>query len=60
MIREISYVFVFQLINPLVIQRLHGNEPPDSIKRWEVLGWLHNWQHLKMGSAPWVSESVSE
>jgi hypothetical protein len=35
------------------------NEPSGSIKRWEVLEWLHNWQLLKKGSAPWVSD-VSE
>jgi hypothetical protein len=29
-----------------------GNEASDSIKRWEVLEWLHNWQLLKKGSAP--------
>jgi hypothetical protein len=29
-----------------------GNEPSGSIKRWEVLEWLHNWQVLKKGSAP--------
>jgi hypothetical protein len=29
-----------------------GNEPSGSIKRWEVLEWLHNWQLLKKGSAP--------
>jgi hypothetical protein len=23
-------------------------------KRWEVREWLHNWQLLKKGSAPWV------
>jgi hypothetical protein len=33
-----------------------GNEPSGSIKRWEVLEWLHNWQLLKKGSAPRVSE----
>jgi hypothetical protein len=38
----------------------HGNEPSGSIKRWELLEWLHNWQLLKKGSAPWVSEWVSE
>jgi hypothetical protein len=32
----------------------HGNEPSGSIKRWEVLEWLHNWQLLKKGSAPSV------
>jgi hypothetical protein len=35
----------------------HGNEPPGSIKCWEVLEQLHNWQLLKKGSAPRVSES---
>jgi hypothetical protein len=29
-----------------------GNEPSDSITRWEVLEGLHNWQLLKKGSAP--------
>jgi hypothetical protein len=29
-----------------------GNEPSGSIKRWEVLEWLHNWQLLKKGSSP--------
>jgi hypothetical protein len=29
-----------------------GNEPSVSIKRWEVLELLHNWQLLKKGSAP--------
>jgi hypothetical protein len=28
------------------------DEPPCSIKCWEVLEWLHNWQILKKGSAP--------
>jgi hypothetical protein len=28
-----------------------GNGPSGSMKRWEVLEWLHNWQ-LKEGSAP--------
>jgi hypothetical protein len=28
-----------------------GNEPSGSIKCWEVLEWLHNWQLLKKGSA---------
>jgi hypothetical protein len=31
------------------------NEPSGSIQYWEVLEWLHNWQLLKKGSAPWVS-----
>jgi hypothetical protein len=29
-----------------------GNKPSGSIKRWEVLEWLHNWQLPKQGSAP--------
>jgi hypothetical protein len=29
-----------------------GNEPSGSIKCWEFLEWLHNWQLLKKGSAP--------
>jgi hypothetical protein len=29
-----------------------GNEPSGSIKRWEVLEKLQNWQLLKKGSAP--------
>jgi hypothetical protein len=33
-----------------------GNEPSVSIKRWEVLEWLHNWQLLKKASAPSVSK----
>jgi hypothetical protein len=36
----------------------HGNEPSGSIKRWEILEWLHNWQLLKKGSAQWMSEWV--
>jgi hypothetical protein len=36
-----------------------GDEPPGSIKCWEVLELLHNKQLLKKGSAPWVSEWVS-
>jgi hypothetical protein len=34
----------------------HGNEPSGSIKCWEFLEWLHNWQLFRKGSAPWVSE----
>jgi hypothetical protein len=29
-----------------------GNELWGSIKFWEVLEWLHNWQLLMKGSAP--------
>jgi hypothetical protein len=29
-----------------------GNEPSGSVKRWEILEWLHNWQLLKKSSAP--------
>jgi hypothetical protein len=31
----------------------HVNEPSGSIKCWEFLEWLRNWQHLKKSSAPW-------
>jgi hypothetical protein len=31
----------------------HGNELSGSMKCWEVLEWLHNWQLLKKGSAPY-------
>jgi hypothetical protein len=34
----------------------HGNEPSDSIICLEVLESLHNWRHLKKGSAPCLSE----
>jgi hypothetical protein len=34
----------------------HGNETSGSIKCWEVLEWLRNWQLLKTGSAPQVSK----
>jgi hypothetical protein len=30
----------------------HGNEASGSIKYFEVLEWLHNWQLLKRSSAP--------
>jgi hypothetical protein len=30
-----------------------GNEPSDSIKRWEILEQLRNWWLFKKGSAPW-------
>jgi hypothetical protein len=33
-----------------------GNEASGSIKRWEILEWLHNWQLLKKASAPSVSK----
>jgi hypothetical protein len=36
--------------------REHGNEPLGSLKCWEFLEWLHNWQLLKKGSAPCMSE----
>jgi hypothetical protein len=35
-----------------------GNEPSCSIKRWEVLEWLHNEQLLKNGSSPLASACV--
>jgi hypothetical protein len=31
----------------------HGNEPPGSIKCWEILEWLSDWRLLKKNSAPW-------
>jgi hypothetical protein len=31
---------------------MNSNKPSGSIKCWEVLEWLHNWQLLKKGSAP--------
>jgi hypothetical protein len=31
----------------------HGNEPVGSIKCWEILEWLHNWQPHKKDSAAW-------
>jgi hypothetical protein len=34
----------------------HGNETSGSVICWEVAEWLHNWQLLKKGSAPRVSE----
>jgi hypothetical protein len=37
----------------------HGNEPPGSIKCWEVLEWLHNWQLFKKGSAPWEVNNLN-
>jgi hypothetical protein len=33
----------------------HGNVPSGSIKCWEYLEELHNWQLLKKSSAPCVS-----
>jgi hypothetical protein len=29
----------------------HGDEPSSSLKCWEALEWLHDWQVLKKGSA---------
>jgi hypothetical protein len=40
--------------SPPLVPILDGNEPSGSIKCWEFLEWLHNWQLLKKGSAPWV------
>jgi hypothetical protein len=34
----------------------HGSEPMGSIKCWEILELLRNWELLKKGSAPRVSE----
>jgi hypothetical protein len=30
----------------------HSDEPPSSLKCWEVPEWLHNWQLVRKGSAP--------
>jgi hypothetical protein len=38
------------------VQGEHDNEPSGSITFWEILEWLHNWQLLKKGSDPLVSE----
>jgi hypothetical protein len=34
----------------------HGDDPSGSIKRWEIHEWLHNWQLLRKGSAPYISK----
>jgi hypothetical protein len=34
----------------------HCKEPSGSIKCWGILEWLHNWQLLRKGSAPWVTK----
>jgi hypothetical protein len=34
----------------------YGNKTSGSIKCWEVLEWLHNWQLLRKGSSPYVSK----
>jgi hypothetical protein len=31
----------------------HSNDPSGSIKCWEILEQLSDWQLLKKGSAPW-------
>jgi hypothetical protein len=31
----------------------HGNEPAGSIKCWEILEKLQNWQLLNNSSGPW-------
>jgi hypothetical protein len=36
----------------------HGTKPSGSIKCWEVIEQLHNWQFFKKCSAPWVSIST--
>jgi hypothetical protein len=47
---------VWLRIGPVEGSCKHGNKPPGSIKFWEFLEWLHNWQVLKKGSALSVSE----
>jgi hypothetical protein len=34
----------------------HGDEPSGSLEFCEVPEWLQNWQLLRKGSAPYVSE----
>jgi hypothetical protein len=36
----------------------HDNQSSGSIKCWEFLEWLHKWQLLKKGSAPWMSDNI--
>jgi hypothetical protein len=31
----------------------HGNEPSGSLKFWDILQWLRDWQFLNKNSAPW-------
>jgi hypothetical protein len=45
--------------SPFMSRVKRGAAAQGSIKRWEVLEWLHNWQLLKKGSTPWVSGWVS-
>jgi hypothetical protein len=35
-----------------------GDEHSGSIKCWEILEWLRNWQLLKKGPAPWGQLTV--
>jgi hypothetical protein len=49
-LREIEWGGMDWII--LVQDKDYGNEPSGSIKCWEVLEWLHNWQLLEKGSAP--------
>jgi hypothetical protein len=39
---------------------VNGDEPPNSLKFWEVSEWVHNWQLLRKGSAPYVTKLVSK
>jgi hypothetical protein len=48
-ITEVIITNALVTINSNVIS---SNEPSGSIKRWEVLEWLHNWHLLKKASAP--------
>jgi hypothetical protein len=34
------------------INQIHHDEPSVSLKCWDVLEYLHNWQFLEKGSAP--------
>jgi hypothetical protein len=36
----------------------HGDEPSGSLKLLGVPEWLHDWQLLRKGSAPYISKYV--
>jgi hypothetical protein len=48
----VDWVDLAQDKGPLEGSCEHGDKPSGSIKCWEVLEWLQNWQLLKKGSAP--------
>jgi hypothetical protein len=40
----------------LMISCEHGDEPSGCLNCWEFPEWLHNWQLLRKGSAPYISK----